>query len=118
MALKNYLALMITLAVIVLTAALYLALPTLTGNIAKEANADEIKVGTFAVCGEKEGQTFCKDRIFASCNHEPLEVNGTIFYCNGKQYNTSNLQLGETYQLENWTDPRQKDFITAWASSE
>jgi hypothetical protein len=105
--------------VLAITLAFYLIFPTLTGFTSMDANeGDNVKLATFAVCEQKDNYTLCKDKLFASCNHEVIEVNDSIFYCNGKKYNASNLPLGETYHIQNWTDPRQNNFITGWAASE
>lgn len=120
MDIKNKAILAITLIAVALTITAYFTIPALTAFVSKEDNStseDYVKLGTFAVCENKEGYTFCKDKIFASCNKAPVELNDSIFYCNGKKYNASNLPLGETYHVQNWTDPRSRDFITAWASA-
>ncbi len=120
MDIKNKAILAILSITIVLTVIAYLAIPTLTAFASKENNStneDSVKLATFAICESKEGYTFCKDKLFASCNQVPLEINDSIFYCNGKKHNASNLPLGETYHVQNWTDPRSRDFITAWASA-
>jgi len=117
---KNKAILAILAIALVISIIAYFVIPTFTLYASKENNSineDSVKLGTFAVCEDKEGYTFCKDKLFASCNGVLLELNDSIFYCNGNKYNASNLPLGETYHVQNWTDPRSKDFITAWASA-
>lgn len=117
------LAIIILLIIISLIVVFHYAFPNLaiTGLASKESNQknpDSIKIATFAVCDEIGNQTFCKDKIFASCNKTPIEVNSTEFYCDGKRYKISNLTLGEAYMPEDWQDARNNSFVTAWAISE
>ena len=77
----------------------------------------KVKLATFAVCEQKEGYTYCKDKVFASCDSALIEINNSFFYCNGTRYEVGNISLGEAY-LNNFTDSRRKDSITGWAASE
>lgn len=105
------------ISLLALAVVLYLIFPALTGKSISEQNSN-VKTATFAICEQEGEYTHCKDKIFASCNQVPMELNDTVFYCDGMKYNVSNMPLGETYHLENWTDPRARNFITAWALSE
>ena len=73
-----------------------------------------IKTATFAICEPRENYTYCKDKIYAACNGMPIEVTGDSFTCNNQTFKVDNSNLGEIY-LSNFSDPRGKDFITAWA---
>ena len=104
--------------ILVLAVLFLLSAPELTGFAVQDsASQEKIKIATFAVCEEKENYTFCKDKLYASCNREAIEVVNGTFDCNGKIYNASELNLGEAYHPKNWTDPRQENSITAWASA-
>ena len=95
-----------------------ITIPKLTGFTANEENQSTWpKLATFAVCEQEGEYTYCKDKLFASCNKKPIEINDSYFYCNGKRYEVNNASLGETY-LSNWTDKRAKNLITAWAISD
>ena len=113
----NKLLLGVVFSLLALAVVMYIIFPTLTGKSIAEDKTD-VKTATFAVCEQEGEYVHCKDKIFASCNNTPIELNDTIFYCDGKKYNVSNMPLGEAYHLENWTDPRARNFITAWALSE
>jgi hypothetical protein len=114
--------LIITALAVVVLAAIFLFKPAISGlaTLNQEDNSSNIpnvKIATFAVCNQTDNQNICKDKIFASCNGTLIEVNGSEFYCLGKRYGVNNASLGETIQLENWTDDREKSIITGWASS-
>ena len=118
MAEKDKALILLVLFVLIITAVIVAALfPNITGLITKETEneSSSVKMGTFAVCGEKDNLTHCQDRIFASCNKTPVEINSSSFECNGEIYNIANTTLGEAYHPKNWTDPRSKDYITTWA---
>ncbi len=91
----------------------------LTGMFAYNPDAAEnetFKIGTFAVCGERDGYPYCEDRVFASCNGELIEVTGETVECNGKVYPVENKSLAKGYMDKNWSDPRPPDFVTGWAA--
>ncbi len=114
----NKVFLSIALILLIAAALVYVISPKTTGLTINEYSEEEnIKLATFAVCEQKENYTLCKDKLFASCDNIPIEIKEPIFYCNGEEFNISSLPLGETYQIQNWSDPRQEDFITAWAAS-
>lgn len=100
-----------------IAALIYLVFPEMTSFVTFENSSQNVKIGTFAVCENQGNYTYCKDKIFASCNGVLMEINDPIFYCEGKKYNASNITLGETYHTGDWNDPRSKDLLTAWASS-
>ena len=103
--------------IIFLVAGSLLILPRMTGFASKEINqSNEPKTATFAVCEQKGEYSYCKDKIFASCNKEAIEINDSYFYCNGKRYEINNTPLGETY-INNETDKREQNLITTWATS-
>jgi len=108
-------AVIVIFSIFLVGAVLFLALPKITSFISSEENnSNNTKVATFAVCEEKGEYTYCKDKVFASCNKTLIEINDSYFYCNGERHEVGNITLGETY-LKNFTDRRQKGFITAWA---
>ena len=107
----------VALVLLALAVVLHMVFPTLTGKSIAENKVD-VKTATFAICEQEGEYIHCNDKIFASCNGTAIELNDTIFYCDGKKYNVSNMPLGEIYHIENWTDPRARNFITAWALSE
>jgi hypothetical protein len=108
-------AVIVILSVFLVGAVLFLALPTITSFISSEENgSNNAKIATFAVCEQIGNYTYCKDKVFASCNKTLIEINDSYFYCNGVRHEVGNITLGETY-LKNFTEKRQKGFITAWA---
>lgn len=119
---KGYkLILLVTIAIFaIIIAVILINFPSITGFVSSEDNNKSInfKIGTFAICNDKDNFKYCQDKIFASCNGTLIEVNSNEIECLGRKYSISNLALGETYLIQNWSDPRQKDFLTAWAISE
>lgn len=120
---------LITLSAIVLIIVLFLPLfnlvfkPTITGFAVNTKNnkADEnqsFKIATFASCEKEEGYTYCRDKLYASCNGQLIEVNSSEIKCNGKTHYINSITLGETYKLadENVSIKSQDD-LTAWAVS-
>jgi len=85
--------------------------------VAKPAHYEKFKIGTFAVCYEKEDEIYCVDKLFAVCNGRLVEIVNQTFECNMKKYNIGNISLGSAFMEKNWTDKRPPDFITGWASS-
>ncbi len=101
-------------------AILLIAISSLTGAATQSDSAlpGNIKIGTFAVCEQKDSSTFCEDRVFASCNRVPIEVKNGVFECNDSTYDIGDSTLGNAYMQEGWADPRPSNAITAWAASE
>ncbi len=110
----------IVLSAVLIVSVIFFASQTITSFATNSPAQDNssVKIATFAVCEKQENYTYCKDKLFASCNKALVEINGTSVHCNGKEYNVDNSSLGETYHPSNWEDPRPSNFITAWAASE
>ncbi|MCU0642484.1 MAG: hypothetical protein MUF61_02810 [archaeon] len=117
-----YMAVIAALVIAGTVAIFIITLPSIVGfSVQGDSNSEHsenIKTGTFAVCEQKDGYTFCEDRVFASCNHNPIEVINGSFGCNGKVYSIEESELGEAYLPAGWEDPRPANSITAWAASE
>ncbi|MBL7206812.1 MAG: hypothetical protein ISS36_04400 [Candidatus Aenigmarchaeota archaeon] len=97
-----------------------LAIGTNIGNITGYIINDSpentnFKTATFAICEDRNGQSYCEDRVFAVCNGEPIEVKNKTIECNNKTYNIDLDKLGKSYMPKDWKDPRPADFITSWA---
>lgn len=121
MAEKDKALILLVFFILIITAVIVAALfPGITGLTTKETGneSSSVKMGTFAVCEKKDNLTYCQDKVFASCNKTPVEINSSSFECNGKIYDIANTTLGEAYHPINWTDPRSEDCITAWAIAE
>lgn len=108
----------ITIIILAVASSFILFIPKMTGFFAKSSNnLDNVKLATFAVCEHEEERSYCKDKLFASCNGTLIEINDTYFNCNGERYEVGNISLGETY-LNNITDTREDGYINGWATSE
>jgi len=107
----------IFISTLLITSIFLLVLTKFTGFVVEKDNPYKIKIATFAVCEGQDEYTHCEDKIFASCNKSLTEINDNSVYCDGIKYNISNITLGEAY-LKNWTDPREKDLINGWATSD
>lgn len=92
----------------------YKGITGLSTEGSETSNDSNVKIATFAVCEPQGELTYCRDKIYASCNKTLIEVNGSSFICDWKEYKVGNDSLGETY-IKNFTDPRAADSITAWA---
>ena len=111
--------LIIFLAILLVALALCITSLNITGFASKDKRqSDNTKVATFAICEQTDNYIFCKDRLFASCNKTPLEIEEITFYCNNEEYNITKFPSGKVYHDKNWEDPREKDFLTIWAISE
>lgn len=108
----------IFISTVLVSTIIYFASQSITSSVIdnplKENNS--IKIATFAVCEREENFTHCKDKLYANCNGTPIEIKENLFFCNGKEYNVENTNLGEAYLPLSWEDPRPANFITAWAA--